>query len=97
MKTIEIKTLFIAVLLLTAVPSLPAEMVQARKNLFDAAGRGDIAGIKQALARGANVTAEDGYRALVPAAVDGHLELTKFLINTVQVLEFIRDAEYLGA
>ncbi len=83
MKKIEVKILFISLLLSTAVRSLPAEMEQARKNLFAAAGRGDVVGVKQALAKGANVTAEDGYRALVPAAVNGHLELTKFLINTV--------------
>ncbi len=83
MKTIEIKTLFIAVLLLTAVRSLPAEMEQARKNFFEAANKGDVAGIKAAQAKGANVSVADGYRLLVPAAKNGHLELIKFLVDVL--------------
>ena len=57
MKTIEIKMLFIALLLSVAVPSLPAKMNQARNDLFEAAKRGDPAKAGQALAVGGNVVA----------------------------------------
>ena len=93
MKTIGVKIFFILLLLSTAIRSLPAEMEQARKNLFAAAGRGDLAEVKAARAKGADVTAEDGYRPLAPAAANGYLELTK----VPGLRSFIRDAEYLGA
>ncbi len=80
MKTIEVKTLFIAVLLLTAVRSLPAEMEQARKNLFAAAGEGHFDIVKSLVENGAvDDTAKD--KALTVAAWYDHLEVAKFLIK----------------
>ncbi len=61
MKTIQAKTLFIALLLSTAAPSLPAEADQAQMDLFEAVQGGDVVGVKQALASGAEVDGTNRY------------------------------------
>jgi len=83
MKTIEVKTLFIALLLSTAVPFLPAEMNQTQNDLFEAAQRGSVAGVERALVAGANINVQDesGYSALMNAADENHLEVVRLLIE----------------
>ena len=89
MKTIQIKTLFIALLLSIAVPSLPAEMDQAQKDLFQAVQKGDVAGVEKALVSGADInekneraeTALTSHTALMSAAWKGHLEVVKLLLE----------------
>ncbi len=61
MKTIQVKKLFIALLLSTAVPSLPAEADQAQMDLFEAVKGGDLVGVKQAITLGAEVDGTDRY------------------------------------
>ncbi len=83
MKTIEVKTLFIALLLSTAAPSLLAEMRQVDMDLFEAAQRGDVAGVKQALAAGVNINEKDefGQPILMLVVTKGHLAVAKLLIK----------------
>ena len=89
MKTIQTKTLFIALLLSTATPSLRAEMEQVQMDLqvqmdfWQAINEGSLIGVKQALESGADVNKmnEDGWTALGYLANFGKTELAVEMIE----------------
>ena len=118
MKTIQVKTLFIALFLSTAVPSLPAEDAtpivdkllsdlrediwrakQVQNGLGKAVRKGDVAEAKQALVAGANVNAQDefGRTVLMWAAVYGHLNVAKLLLENGANINAQSDIENLTA
>jgi ankyrin repeat protein len=85
--------------------SAPAQTTQANPeelamNLIDAAGRGDLAAVEQALAQGADVHAQDrqGRTALIAAAYPNHLAVAQRLIETgadVNVQDRTQQSAYL--
>ncbi len=81
MKTIEVKTLFIALLLSTAASSLLA--VDLAQSLQQALIKGNLAAVEKALAEGANVneTFIGGHTPLTIAAGHGNLEMAELLIK----------------
>jgi len=83
MKTIQVKTLFIAFLLSIVAPSLLAEMNQAQMDLFQALQEGNLAGVEQAFASGADVDERDelGWTVLMHAARGDNPEVIAFLIE----------------
>jgi enterochelin esterase-like enzyme/outer membrane protein assembly factor BamB len=73
---------FSAILLLIALPSVPARAQDLGPDLLAAARKGDAAAVKALLAKGANVNAKNAYgaTALSFAADWGHLEVVKVLL-----------------
>jgi uncharacterized protein len=63
-------------------PDLPP-LTAADQSLIDAANRGDVAAVDQALGAGANVNAFDstGESALMQAAAEGHLDVVRQLLQ----------------
>ncbi|MFA5106679.1 MAG: ankyrin repeat domain-containing protein, partial [Candidatus Micrarchaeia archaeon] len=57
-------------------------MTEQNKKLLEAVSSGDLAGVKEALAAGADVNAKDrdGYTALMVASYWGHMDIVKLLI-----------------
>ena len=98
MKTIQIKTLFIALLLSTAAPSLPAEAGWEQRALWKGAELGNLSVVKRALEAGANVNERDmfGLTALMYAALFGHLEIAELLLERGAIIDMEIEEEVGG-
>lgn len=67
-------------LLFTALAAFAADL---NDDLFDAARKGDLAGVKALVGKGAAVDARNRYEAtpLLYAAMNGHTEVVRFLLD----------------
>ena len=88
MKIIEVKILFISLLVSIAIVAPPGN--RKKRNFIKAAGLGDVAKVKQALKM---VDTKTLGKALSSAAINGHFKIVKLLIeNDADIVEAVRDA-----
>lgn len=80
-----VMVLFCAVMIFSCSGAIaPEHQHLMNENLFKAAQSGDLSGVQQAIARGANVHAAQD-TALLSAAARGYLHIVKFLLTELPV------------